>query len=221
MIGIGEKLRQAREGRNLSLRELAARADVSASLLSQIENGHSNPSVRTLYNLAATLELPVDYFFPSDLEERNPGDGGNPQTFSDKTASDLRAMTVDGELAQEDIGFGEVKDDETEAVIRAGLRSEIKLRGGVTWSRLTAVPEKGAEFLEVTYEAGATSGAQMSHHSGREFGLVLNGELTIDLAFERYVLQAGDSIIFDSTRPHRMTNNGTEIMRAIWVILEQ
>ena len=45
MLNLGEKLRAARMGQNLSLRELAARAEVSASLLSQIENGKANPSV--------------------------------------------------------------------------------------------------------------------------------------------------------------------------------
>ena len=37
-FGIGTKLRAARSSQNLSLRQLAAKAEVSASLLSQIEN---------------------------------------------------------------------------------------------------------------------------------------------------------------------------------------
>jgi uncharacterized cupin superfamily protein len=66
---------------------------------------------------------------------------------------------------------------------------------------------------------GATSGTSLSHHVGREFGLVLEGQLVVELGFERYVLQAGDSIIFDSTTPHRLTNSCSKLMRALWVIL--
>jgi quercetin dioxygenase-like cupin family protein len=58
----------------------------------------------------------------------------------------------------------------------------------------------------------------MSHHNGREFQLVLAGEMLLELGFERYRLKAGDSIIFDSTTPHRLSNAGQEPMRAISVI---
>ena len=67
MESIGRKLRKARKDQALSLRDLAAQAEVSASLLSQIENNRSNPSVRTLYSLATVLSLSVDYF--NDLQE--------------------------------------------------------------------------------------------------------------------------------------------------------
>lgn len=49
---IGERLRQLRTGRGLSLRALAARAGVSATLLSQIERGVTEPSLATLRRLA-------------------------------------------------------------------------------------------------------------------------------------------------------------------------
>ena len=59
----------------------------------------------------------------------------------------------------------------------------------------------------------------MSSHSGREFGLVLKGELMVELGCETYTLGQGDSIIFDSSTPHRLTNNGDSAMRALWVVL--
>ncbi|MCS7046870.1 MAG: lactate permease LctP family transporter, partial [Gemmataceae bacterium] len=40
-------------------------AEVSASMLSQIETGKAFPSVRSLYSIAAALSLSVDYFFPA------------------------------------------------------------------------------------------------------------------------------------------------------------
>jgi lipopolysaccharide/colanic/teichoic acid biosynthesis glycosyltransferase len=38
------------------------------------------------------------------------------------------------------------------------------------------------------------------------------------LAFEEFVLQPGDSIAFDSSTPHRLSNRGTVAVRAIWVV---
>ncbi len=106
-------------------------------------------------------------------------------------------------------------------VVHANARPTIELKGGVTWSRLTALAESDAEFLEITYAPGATSGANMSHHEGREFGLILEGELVVELGFESYTLRPGASIIFDSTTPHRLTNRSTQPMRALWVVLNR
>ena len=47
-INIGEKITQYRKSKGLSIRELAKLADVTPSLLSQIERGLANPSVNSL-----------------------------------------------------------------------------------------------------------------------------------------------------------------------------
>ena len=62
-MALGLQLRNARKGAGLTLRELAGRLGVSPSLLSQIENGKSQPSVATLYALAQTLQLSIDHLF--------------------------------------------------------------------------------------------------------------------------------------------------------------
>ena len=58
--GVGAQLRVKRRENGMSLRELARRLDVSASLVSQIETGKSQPSVRTLYAIATELGLSLD-----------------------------------------------------------------------------------------------------------------------------------------------------------------
>ena len=57
---IGEQLRARRQELGLSLRQLAERLGVSASLISQIETGRANPSVSTLYQLVAELDVSLD-----------------------------------------------------------------------------------------------------------------------------------------------------------------
>jgi transcriptional regulator with XRE-family HTH domain/mannose-6-phosphate isomerase-like protein (cupin superfamily) len=215
---IGEKVRAVRQQQQISLRDLAGKADISASMLSQIETGKAFPSVRSIYSIAAALAVPVDYFFPDQII----GDAGADEPASSAvgvmTASELRDAKVNGAPERSALEFVPHAHSPT-PVIHPAARPTIELKGGVTWSRLTALAEPNAEFLEVTYVSGATSGVKMSHHEGREFGLVLEGQLIVDLGFERYMLDAGDSIIFDSTTPHRLTNEGPHLARALWVVM--
>jgi transcriptional regulator with XRE-family HTH domain/mannose-6-phosphate isomerase-like protein (cupin superfamily) len=249
-LQLGERLRAARQHAKLSLRELAASADVSASLLSQIENGKVNPTVMSMYNIAAALGLTVDYFFTlqqddgtdggaNGASDETEGSGSNPQELSDR-ADEAVLLRQSGAVAQgtragsessvsrraapqryvtEQRGPDYTLQPRFEPIVRRAERATIELMDGVIWARLTPGPEMAAEFLEVHYPPGASSGPAMSHHVGREFQLVLAGILTLELAFERYTLYPGDSIIFDSTIPHRLINHGIEPMRAISVVL--
>lgn len=220
MLGIGEKLRAARLSQNLSLRELAAKAEVSASLLSQIENRKANPSVRSLHSIADALSVPVDHFFPN--KDETEGETESAVDAGDNmTASELRATQVAAPTDSLEFGFENQEQPSKAPVTRYSARPLIELEGGVTWARLTPGPEDGIEFLQICYEVGASSGKRMSHHVGREFGLILEGELLLELGFERYLLKAGDSIIFDSTTPHRLTNAGQIAVRAVWVVMDR
>jgi transcriptional regulator with XRE-family HTH domain len=63
---IGEQLRARRHERGLSLRALADRLGVSPSLISQIERGRANPSVSTLYQIVAELDVSLDELLFND-----------------------------------------------------------------------------------------------------------------------------------------------------------
>jgi transcriptional regulator with XRE-family HTH domain len=69
---VGTRLREAREERGISLRELARRVGVSPSLVSQIELDRVNPSVSTLYALVTELGMTMsDVFGDSRSGERS------------------------------------------------------------------------------------------------------------------------------------------------------
>lgn len=55
---IAAALRRERERHGLSLAELARRAGIAKSTLSQLESGAGNPSVETLWALAVALDVP-------------------------------------------------------------------------------------------------------------------------------------------------------------------
>ncbi len=217
---IGEKLRAMRKKQKMSLRELAGRANVSASMLSQIETGKAYPSVRSIYSMAAALAVPVDYFFPGQESGSSVAPESPSNVASEMTAGEMREAGVNQVTGVASMGIAFHSPSPT-PVVHPDARPTIELKGGVKWSRLTALAESTAEFLEIIYAPGAASGAHKSLHQGREFGLILEGELVVELGFEVYILRSGDSIIFDSTTPHRLTNQNTKPLRALWVVLNQ
>lgn len=223
IASIGKKLHAARRAQRLSLRKLAEKAEVSASLLSKIENGRANPSVRSLHSIADALAVPVNYFFPAQEPEAKPAREIDPtsEALNGVSLNHLQAGEAATLIGQVDLGFENGSPQPERRVVRANARPTIELLGGVTWSRLIPAPEAGLEVLEICYDVGANSGQKMTHHTGREFHLVLQGELLLELGFERYLLKAGDSIIFDSPTPHRLSNAGPVAMRAISMIFNK
>jgi len=66
---VGSRLREERERRGISLRELARRVGVSPSLVSQIELDRVNPSVSTLYALVTDLGMTMGDVFGDNAQE--------------------------------------------------------------------------------------------------------------------------------------------------------
>jgi transcriptional regulator with XRE-family HTH domain len=194
---MGERLREQRRARGLSLRDLAERVDVSPSLISQIETGRARPSVNTLYAIAAELEVSLDDLVFLD-GERPSGNGPG-----------IAGAAPDTPAAH----GGPVQ--------RAADRKRIRLASGVVWDRLTTTSEPETEFLYVTYEVGGASSPEheFQRHGGREWGYVIEGRLGVTIGFEDHQLGPGDSIALDSTTPHRLYNRGDVPVHAIWFVL--
>ncbi len=200
---IGERLVELRKRRKLSMRELAERSGASTSLISQVETGKTNPTVAKLQSLATALGVPVNYFF--DPHDEPPL---VPQPLGAAREDDASGAPLGNRVP---VHSGVPLD-----VVRGHERETIELSDGVTWERLTPDGRVGIEFLEVTYEVNANSGPLASHY-GEEFIHVKQGALEVEFAFDRVVLAAGDSLVFDSTVPHRVTSVGDVPMKAIWV----
>ncbi|WP_435770786.1 helix-turn-helix domain-containing protein [Nocardioides sp. SYSU DS0651] len=59
LAGVGARIRGLREARGLSLSALAAAAGIGKGSLSELENGQRNPTLDTLYAVAAPLGVPL------------------------------------------------------------------------------------------------------------------------------------------------------------------
>lgn len=66
----GEKIRAVRDRRSLTLKEVADRAGVSESLVSQIERNRVSPAIDTLLSLADALDIDLEYLFSDYRRER-------------------------------------------------------------------------------------------------------------------------------------------------------
>jgi transcriptional regulator with XRE-family HTH domain len=193
---MGDRLRQARQARGLSLRRLAEILGVSPSLISQVETGRAKPSVNTLYALATELGISLDTLLFMD--------------------TDPPVAEVAGDAADRP----RIRELPHDPVQRAASRPSIRLGSGVVWERLTTESIRDVDFLQVTYEVGGESSPAdaFQRHSGQEWGYVLSGTLTVRIGFDQFVLQPGDAISFDSATPHRLFNAGDVPARAVWFV---
>jgi transcriptional regulator with XRE-family HTH domain len=79
LSGLGERLRQAREARRLTLDDVAEAAEVTKGYVSKVERNQATPSVAVLVRICSVLDLSIgDLFDPRSghslirLEDREP-----------------------------------------------------------------------------------------------------------------------------------------------------
>ena len=70
---VGERLRQLREERGISLRKLAELTEFSASFISQVENGQASPSIGSLERIASAVGVTLGEFFAAPSRGEGPG----------------------------------------------------------------------------------------------------------------------------------------------------
>jgi transcriptional regulator with XRE-family HTH domain len=66
-INVGERLRELRLERSMSMRALGRASGLSTNALSMIERSLTSPSVSTLYKIAEALGVPITAFFRLEL----------------------------------------------------------------------------------------------------------------------------------------------------------
>ncbi|WP_055612547.1 helix-turn-helix domain-containing protein [Streptomyces phaeochromogenes] len=204
---VGARIRQARTARGMSLRGLAREIGVSASLISQIETGKSQPSVSTLYAITTALSIPVESLFDAEGETAR-----TPATAAVGTPPDTVLHALAAFAADPGRRIG--------PLVGGGEREVLELDSGVVWERLGHVPGADVDFLRVTYRPGGTSSSAggLMRHPGTEYGYLTSGELVLTLGFEEHVIRPGDAVCFESTTPHRYRNDGSEPAVGVWFV---
>jgi len=176
-IDVGSKIRELRKEQGLSIAALAASAELSTGLISQIERNMVVPSIVALWKVAQSLNVNVGYFF--DEEEA--------QSINPVVKANKRKKIV---------------TDDSEAL----------------YELLTPDLNRKIEFLRITLKRDEASTEDLIGHVGEECGIVLKGKLAIRFDNNEYILEEGDSISFDSSKPHKYVNIGESESVSIWAM---
>jgi transcriptional regulator with XRE-family HTH domain len=198
-VNVGSLIRRERQKQGLSLRELARRIGVSASMLSQVETDRTRPSVSTIYAIATELGLSIDAL------------------LTEQEAAVASAAATAGSRVRRAPSAAEL----TCQLVQPEQRRKLELESGVTWELLSDLLPHLVDFMYVTYEPGGSSSSagKRMRHTGTEFAFLLRGKLKIQVGFDEYILQPGDALAFDSSEPHLLVNEGTEPAEGIWFVL--
>lgn len=197
-LKVGQELRRARKSQKLTLRAVASALGVSPSLLSQVANDKTQPSVGTLYALVELLGVSLD----SLMSPHAPSQAEKPiaTNFPTSAIGDSCAVAFENNSTQ-----------------RADNNSVIEMQTGVVWERLAVGDCNFVDPLVATYQSGGSSALaeRMLRHAGIEFGCIIEGELILKLDGDTFVLKKGDSFSFQSERPHRFDNQSDSPARGV------
>lgn len=174
---LGGRIRALRLERGLSLRTVAAAAQVSPSLLSQIERGDASPSLVSLVAIADALVV-------------RPG------------------VLLGDDAAAEDTKSPVVRREERRVIDDELCRREY----------LMHLDDPLLEVAELIVAPGGQSRPHLARHSGRDYGVVITGEIVVEFDSRTETLRRGDYIAFDADSPHRLVNRSKKPARVLWII---
>jgi transcriptional regulator with XRE-family HTH domain len=128
-----------------------------------------------------------------------------------KIASALQVKVVDFFLESETL--------QNEVVCKEGERVKIRFRQGDAKIQMLVrnIQNKRMQPFYTTIDPGGGSEGSYSH-IGEEFGIVLQGELEVNLKGKPYRVRKNESFYFSSLEPHSWSNPGKRKTVVIWVV---
>ena len=160
-VNVGGLIRRERQRQGLSLRELARRVGVSASMLSQVETDRTRPSVSTIYAIATELGISIDALL-SDAD------------VGSDAAAEAMAVPVSAGSAEPAVSRrGPSLSELGCQLVRPENRRKLELESGVTWELLSDLLPHLVDFMYVTYEPGgrSSSSGKLMRHTGHRVRL--------------------------------------------------
>jgi transcriptional regulator with XRE-family HTH domain len=173
---LGSTIRRLREERNLSLKEVAMRSDLTPSFLSQVERNLTSPSVASLRKVAQAFGVPLTSLFQGPTLPEN-------------------------------------------HVVRRKDRRQL-IHPSRQWSDYLLTPNltgKLQVILSVIEPGGGSGDEAYAHDSDEECVVILRGRLEFWVGSDWYLLEEGDSIVFESRIPHRNCNPGPDQAEVLWI----
>lgn len=66
-VNVGFKIKKLRKKYNMTIADLAKEAEISSSMISQIENGKVIPTITVMWKIAQALKVNIGYFFDEEV----------------------------------------------------------------------------------------------------------------------------------------------------------
>ncbi len=111
-------------------------------------------------------------------------------------------------------------DEAAQTVVfqQSGHRPRASFAHGMAEDLGAGMTLHGGQPLLVTLRPGTDSGTAPIVHTGHEFVYCLEGQLKYTIDDHSYVLDAGDSLIFEAHLPHRWGNAGQTQTRSLLIL---
>lgn len=115
--------------------------------------------------------------------------------------------------------FDEAEPFAASLVVRKNERKRIVIgRSNALYELLTPDLNRQIEFLRIVLKGGESSMDELVSHEGEECGIVIQGKMMVKFKDAEYVLEEGDSIAYECTRPHIYVNVGEGECVSIWAM---
>lgn len=162
----------------------------------------------TLKQLGEQTGLSIGYLSQLERQEADPS---------------IRALNIVGKALGVGINWffpePEVdQDPNSDLVVRADRRRALRFSSGLKDELLSPSLSGQLELVLTTFEPGAGSGEDLYSHKGEEAGFVAEGQLEVTVGHRVITLNAGDTIQFSSSEPHRYFNPGPGRTVLVWAI---
>jgi transcriptional regulator with XRE-family HTH domain len=189
----------------MKIAELADATGLTSSTISQVERALISPSIATLKKICDAMTIPISYLFEDDgvTEQEEPVERNGSGLLPDLAAHLKMYASVNLRGAS--------------PVVHKEDRKFLSPGPGIRFYLLNPNLAGPSELIYNEYDPGAGLGPDLYTHPGAECGLILSGELVIQIKNEVYTLKEGDSITFNSSDPHSKNNISDTMCTCIWV----
>ena len=177
LIQISNRIKEKRREKNITVQELASRANVSKGLISQIENSRTVPSLIVLIDIIKALEIDLNVFF-----------------------KDIDAGKKFPLIIRRQAEYHHFEKEHAE---------------GFHYQRIFTQSIKHSTVDIVILELEPDANRPKVETEAYEYKYILNGTIEYEFDDTTYILNQGDSMLFDGRIPHTPKNIGNEMARML------
>jgi len=212
---LGSRIRRLRKEHKLNISDLANLTELTSSTISQMERGIISPSIATLKKICDAMNIPLSFLFES-VENNIPDTffGNSPDKAVTASQNITEAPALNPEAYLNALPPVDLRG--ASPVVHKENRKLLSPGEGIRFHLLTPNLSGPIELIYNEYDPGATTGPAFYSHPGSECGLILSGELVIQIKEDVYTLKEGDSITFNSSDPHLKKNISDKMCTCIW-----